>query len=461
MCYTVKQSMRIEKHFSNQLERHLFGLASPVLFRTFFKSITVLLILVPIALLIGTQRGDALRVGLIAYGILLGTTGALAYGIARIALLFRSYRERERTFLESMGEGVCAMDTHRNIILWNHALEILSGLKKERAIGRAFDDWFEPENTASKKALPDDALSKPRRNHEDHRAFLKTTAGKRIPIAGAATPLRDEYGMASGCVFVFRDVTKEREIERAKDEFVSFASHQLRTPLTNMMWRVEMLLDGDAGKLTRQQRIFLREIEDGNRRMAQLVNVFLNVSRLNLGTLAITPEHVDIVRCIDELVREIEPLAHEKNVRLRTAYDTGLATMNCDPKILRIIVQNLLSNAVRYTPNGGTVILRTQGSGQELLIAVSDTGIGIPKKQQAKIFTKLFRADNVKKQHPDGTGLGLYLVKSLARTCGGRVWFESQENHGSTFCVALPVVGGHGRKGNRSLIESAPISTYA
>lgn len=456
--------MHIEKRFSNQLERRLFDRTAPIFSHALIRSITVLLILVPVALLVGTQRGAALRVGLTAYGILLVGTCAVAYGVAHIVLAFRSYRERERIFLESMGEGVCAMDTHRKIILWNHASEILSGLKKEIAIGRAFDDWFEPENTLLKKMLLDDLLKNTRSSRDDQHACLKTTAGKRIPVAGKATPLRDEHGAVSGCVFVFRDVTKEREIERAKDEFVSFASHQLRTPLTNMMWRVEMLLGGDAGKLTRQQRIFLREIEDGNRRMAQLVNAFLNVSRLNLGTLAIAPEQVDLVKCIDELVREIEPLVHEKNLRLRTAYDAGLTTILCDPKILRIIVQNLLSNAVRYTPNGGTVILRTQGSGQELLIAVSDTGIGIPKKQQAKIFTKLFRADNVKKQYPDGTGLGLYLAKSLAGACGGRVWFESQENHGSTFCVALPVAGSRGRKGARSLIESnkkTPAPNYA
>lgn len=454
LLYAILECMKALKGFFLFLKTFFRRGANASISSTLLNASLALLVLIPITLLLATQQGAALRTGMTAYLVLLGGAAISAIGIASILARFRAFHEREQTFLESMGEGVCALDDTERIILWNKAAADFAGITRSHVVGKKFADFFSVDtsgNVGSENIIRD-ILSGKRKSGGDLAMLLACADGKALPVSGTATPLSDERGASSGCMYVFRDVTKEREIDRAKDEFVSFASHQLRTPLTNMTWRAEMLLEGDAGRLTKQQRVYLQEIEDGNRRMTNLVNAFLNVSRINLGTLSIKPEPCDVRILVNECIGELAELIKEKQLSIRTAFE-GSAIVTCDPKILRIIIQNLLSNAATYTPVRGTVIVRLVAKGPELLLAVSDTGIGIPKRQQAKVFSKLFRADNVKKQHPDGTGLGLYIVKSLVDTSGGRVWFESQEKHGSTFCVALPVTAARVRGGTRSLIE--------
>jgi signal transduction histidine kinase len=241
---------------------------------------------------------------------------------------------------------------------------------------------------------------------------------------------------------VAQDITKEVEIDRAKTEFVSLASHQLKTPLTAISWLTEALLEGDKGALTEEQRKYVENIHSTDRSMMAMVNDLLNVSRIELGTLQLRPEEIDIVAFAQSVIDEQKPSADGKYIALKFECESNIPRMRVDHNLIRMIFQNLLSNAIKYTPPGGSVsvsIARGSGMKDTVLVTVEDTGIGIPKDEQGQIFDKMHRAKNAQASVPDGTGLGLYVVKTVLERVKGTITFDSIENKGSTFRVALPV----------------------
>ena len=293
--------------------------------------------------------------------------------------------------------------------------------------------------------------------------YIEELGGRVIALRMAAVPVRDDAGTLRFVAVVFDDVTKEKEIDRAKTEFVSLASHQLRTPLSSINWYSEMLLDGDAGKITKEQKKYLQEIYRGNKRMVDLVDALLNVSRIELGTFMVEPIPMNVVLAAASVLADLKQTIKKKKIVLKEVYAKDIPQLMADSKLMRIIFQNIFSNAVKYTPEGGSVLLAIEVlkkgqmvdgkkvSREMLLITVADTGYGIPKEQQDKVFTKMFRADNVRERDPEGTGLGLYLVKSIVEHVNGTIWFESEEGKGSTFYIALPLEGMKKKEGTRHL----------
>jgi signal transduction histidine kinase len=261
----------------------------------------------------------------------------------------------------------------------------------------------------------------------------------RFPLAIMVTPVTLEKKVI-GTIKVFRDITNEHQIDRAKTEFVSLASHQLRTPLSTVSWYTEMLLEGNIGCLNEKQKKYLTEVYRGNQRMIELVNALLDVSRLELGTFTIEPKPVDIVKLAKSVIHEQTPQMDYRKIKF-SFLPEKIPIIDADPKLIRMIVQNILSNAIKYTPEGGKVEASISlADKKNIIFKVSDSGYGIPKNQQDKIFTKLFRADNVREKDTDGTGLGLYIVKSVVENSGGKIWFEStREKPGTTFFVTLPI----------------------
>lgn len=260
-----------------------------------------------------------------------------------------------------------------------------------------------------------------------------------------------------------------RELERMKTDFVSIASHQLRTPLTAINWYVEMLLSGDAGQLTQDQRSYLQEIEISTKRMVTLVNDLLNVSRIETGRLKIEPVSIDIVAFAKDVIHELMPWAQAKSCSIKlNVSQESLPYIPIDASLMRQVIDNLLTNAIRYSSPlkecdiALTLTLQNEGIAPEandpfvpsssLIIAVSDKGIGIPQESQPRIFEKFFRADNAATTEVRGSGLGLYLAKMIVEASGGKIWFESQEGEGATFYVAIPMQGMVKKAGERGLI---------
>ncbi len=272
---------------------------------------------------------------------------------------------------------------------------------------------------------------------------VKKTDGTILSLRSSSVMVKDKNGRPISCVVIFEDITKEKQIDKAKTEFVSLASHQLRTPLSTVNWYTEMLLAGDAGKINKKQKKYLDEIYTGNQRMVELVNDLLDVSRLELGTFSVDTEPTDIVKLAQDVMKEQNPQITERKIKLTSDFAKDIPIMQADQKLLRIVFQNLLSNAVKYTPEGGSIKfgISLDKEKHHVNIQVADTGYGIPKNHRDKIFTKLFRADNVREKDTKGTGLGLYIVKSIIDLTEGTIRFESEENKGTTFYVSLPIEG--------------------
>jgi PAS domain S-box-containing protein len=360
---------------------------------------------------------------------------------------------RDEAVLESVGDGLVATDNDTRIILVNDAFEHLLGVTAKDVIGKpvtsvitALDEHLRPipfEKRSHPIAL---FTGKPVTTRN---IFYSRKDGSAMPVAVTVTPVILNKEII-GAVEVFRDITKEKEIDQAKNEFVSLASHQLRTPLSTIGWYVEMLLSGDAGKVNAEQKQYLEEIASGNEQMIDLVNSLLNVSRLELGTFMIDPKPSDLREICESVLKELIPNIKKKQLKVNTSY-ADFGTLELDPGLMRIVMQNLLSNAVKYTPRKGTVTLEVAKKGTTIRITVTDTGIGIPKAQQKKIFSKLFRADNVHEIDADGTGLGLYIVKSIMDASGGSVSFTSVQNKGTTFVITLPATGMARKEGTKPL----------
>ena len=243
-----------------------------------------------------------------------------------------------------------------------------------------------------------------------------------------------------------------RSLDLAKDEFVSIASHQLRTPLTALKGYTGMLLDEDVGPINDKQREYLTEMKNANDRMINLITALLNVSRVDLGVFAVEPEPVNLAEVAESVLKENEARISNKKLTVTINFKKDLPLINADLNIVRMILQNLISNAMKYTPAKGKIIFDIKKDGQNILISVADTGCGIPKNIQSKIFTKMFRADNARIKDPDGTGLGLYIIKETIEKTGGKIWFESPgENKGSTFYVTIPLKGMKKKEGTRRL----------
>jgi signal transduction histidine kinase len=232
-------------------------------------------------------------------------------------------------------------------------------------------------------------------------------------------------------------LVKSQELDRAKTEFVGLASHQLRTPLTAVSWYAEMLLGKDVGKMNPKQEEYLKEIYAGNQRMIDLVDDLLNTSRIDMGTLKIKPEIVNLADVMASTLSEFSSQISQKNLSIEKKISRNLPLIKIDPEHLGIVFQNIISNAVKYTAPKGKIMVEMRRQNSHVLVKIADNGWGIPAVQQKKIFTKLFRADNVRKRDTEGTGLGLYIARAIVRKARGKIWFESKENQGTTFYIII------------------------
>ncbi len=234
------------------------------------------------------------------------------------------------------------------------------------------------------------------------------------------------------------DVTKQKQIDKAKTEFVSLASHQLRTPISAMKWNVELLHSASPETLTPLQEDYILKLAHGLTRMDLLIDDFLNVSKFELGTLKTDIQKLELGAVVTEILDEQRKKASSRNIVIEEEWSERPFLISSDSHLLSMIIGNLLSNAIKYTKDGGTVRLRFEIRDEHIIIVVSDTGIGIPKDEQDQIFTKIFRASNARQQVADGTGLGLYIVREATKVLGGTITFVSEVGSGTTFTVVLP-----------------------
>lgn len=243
------------------------------------------------------------------------------------------------------------------------------------------------------------------------------------------------------------DATKElrasneqlHRLDAAKDEFVSMASHQLRTPLTSVKGYISMVLEGDAGKITAVQRQLLSEAFTSSERMVHLINDFLNVSRLQTGKFVIEAKPTNLAKVVAEEVESLQTTASAHDLLIQYRAPSVFPTLYIDDGKIRQVIMNFIDNAIYYSKEHTTIYVELSNEDGDAVLRVRDTGIGVPKVEQAHLFTKFFRATNARKQRPDGTGVGLFLTKKVITAHGGSIVFESVEGEGSTFGFRLPI----------------------
>ena len=245
-----------------------------------------------------------------------------------------------------------------------------------------------------------------------------------------------------GLLVILRDITREKTVERLKTEFVSISAHQLRTPLSAVKWTLKMILDGDLGEISKEQREFLLKTYKSNQRMIRLINDLLNITRIEEGRFLYNIKSQNIIKIAQEVISSYSALAKRKKIGLKFQKPKNkIPEPKIDIEKINIVFQNLIDNAIHYTNNGGevNVSIKYLEDQNNILISVKDTGIGIPKNQQKRIFKRFFRGIDAVKMETVGTGLGLFIAKNIVDAHGGKIWFESIESKGTTFYFTIPI----------------------
>ncbi|UTX51524.1 GAF domain-containing protein [Candidatus Saccharibacteria bacterium TM7i] len=236
-----------------------------------------------------------------------------------------------------------------------------------------------------------------------------------------------------------RNNTQLRRLDKTKDEFISMASHQLRTPLTSIKGYISMLIDGDLGKVTTQQREVLEEAFSSSERMVHLIGDFLNVSRLQTGKFVIEKRTTDFATLVESEVNALRQSAESRELELQYAKPKNIPTLELDADKFRQVIMNFIDNALYYSKSGSAIKITLKKTADAVEFRVKDTGIGVPESEQAGLFGKFFRASNARRTRPDGTGVGLFLAKKVVADHHGEIIFESKEGKGSTFGFRLPL----------------------
>lgn len=357
--------------------------------------------------------------------------------------------------LESIGDGAFSINSSGQIVFFNKVAEQISGYTREEVIGKHYKSALrfilEKDNSENYQFI-ENSLSKGVISYISNHTILIAKNGAKIPVEDSAAPLKDASGRTVGVVVIFRDVTKSRDIEKTKTNFLSIASHQLRTPLTALRWTTEMFLSGDLGVLTVDQKKFVGDMYKSIRRLLDLINIFLISSRVEESRIDIKPVPVDTIAVTQEVIASLEPLIKAKKINIAIVKQQ-LPQINLELEMFRQVILNLISNAINYTPNGGTISVEFKLNDEQVICSVRDNGIGIPKKDQYKIFQKFFRADNAVAVITDGSGLGLNLIKSIVESWNGKVYFDSEEGKGTIFYFTIPLIGMKSKVGEVKINE--------
>jgi len=352
--------------------------------------------------------------------------------------------------LENASDQVVITDIEGIVIYSNRAVETITGYKPEEAMGKkAGALWKKPMPSDYYKKMWD--VIKNQKETFISEIENKRKNGESYTAKISISPVLDENRNVMYFVAIEHDITKEKEIDKTKTEFVSLASHQLKTPIGSIQWDLEMLMDGDYGSVTAKQKDILSEAYVMSKRMNDLVNALLNISRIEMGVFIIEPKPTDFVQLCEEVISEMKPRILKKGHELVKVFDQDLAKIPADDKLLRVIFQNFISNAIKYTPNGGKIVVAIKADSKDITFSVANNGAPIPDADQSKIFSKMFRASNAQEQDPEGNGLGLYVVKEIVENGGGKIWFTSKNGENTVFACSFPLSGMIAKTGTRQL----------
>lgn len=385
-----------------------------------------------------------------------------------LASEFSHVSGKSDAIINAIADGVIALNGQGNIELINPAAQQIVGWGKQDAIGLGYKSVLKlVDKNDNELTTANDPITKVLATNKEEKTNdlgLVTHSGKKILVSVIVSPVGQ---VGAGVIVVFRDITKEKAEEREQAEFISTASHEMRTPVASIEGYLGLALNPQTATIDEKAREFIGKAHESAQHLGRLFQDLLDVSKAEDGRLANNPKVVDVVSFTHDIVESLQPKAKEKGLRMlfKPQPETGddkagerrlnpVYYANVDNDHLREVLSNLVENAIKYTPKGD-VTVDIGGDSEHVVISVADSGIGIPKEDQVHLFQKFYRVDNSATREIGGTGLGLFLSRRLVEGMNGRIWLESEFQRGSTFFVEIPRVS---HEEATRLIESAAIT---
>ncbi len=350
--------------------------------------------------------------------VTLAASAAVALSNAELYQRVAVEREQSVAILANVADGIVAVDRDGHVVLWNRAAEEITGVPASEAVGRTIAQVLQ-RDLESEGGGANRSIAIPR-------------AGVEVWLSLSEALMRDPSGAIAGRIFAFRDISSEHVVEQMKSDFVSTVSVELRTPLTSIYGFAQTLLRQDVVFGESERRTFLEFIARESERLTAIVDALLNVARLDTGDFEVTLEATDVGRVVDTALAAAQDAGEH---RLVAEVDAALAA-RADPDKLRQVLDQLLSNAVKYSPAGGTVVVSARKLDDEVEVSVTDEGAGVPAAERERIFSKFYKAGDAQGR---GTGLGLFIAQGLVQEMGGRIWVDSEEGSGARFAFVLPL----------------------
>ncbi len=370
-------------------------------------------------------------------------------------------REQEfRNLVERAPDIIARFDIGHRYVYANPAIERETGIHPRDLFWKTPREAGAPNDTAR---IWEEAMDTVFMTRKEKAIYTEhdSSIGKKYYYT-RLLPEFNKNGEVRTVLAISRDITEAKEIDKVKSEFISVSSHQLRTPLSVIRWCTVMFLDGMLGEISKEQRGYLEKIYGSTKKLIRISNAFFNAAILDLGILSVIPKKIDLIEVARESIKDINPERAEREVKISENYEKDLPEIKADRRLLHTIFKGLLSNAIKYGFNGGNVWIDIRKRDNDIMVKVSDDGRGIPEKEQPKIFTKFFRAENVKGEELYGTGLDLYIIKEIIGNFGGNIWFESpnpdigkKSREGTAFYFTIPLSGMKKREGEKGLTDQS------
>ncbi len=347
---------------------------------------------------------------------------------------FEKEGKRLLSIINSFTNAILFLDEKQKIALVNPEAERILQVKNNNIFGKSPLELNEFANIQPLVPLLAEKSTKPFKKEIEIK--------KNLYILISITPIFSNQEFL-GTIVVLEDITQAKMLEKAKTDFVTLAAHQFRTPTSAIKWSLSMLLEKGSENLTEQQKEVIQKTYKTNDRTIDLVNNLLNFAKTEQGEQLLTPSLSQFEKFILTIIEENQEKINEKEINLVFEPPSSqFPQIMIDPVKMRIAIENILDNAIRYTPEKGKINVSFEKTDKEIKTHIKDTGIGIPINQQNKVFSPFFRGSNILQIHTEGVGLSLFLTKSIIEAHEGKIWFESIENKGTTLSFSLPIKEG-------------------
>ena len=371
-------------------------------------------------------------------GILAGEFNSMRWNLKNAVEKLTKEEKKMTAIVNSLAEGLILVDSNNRVLHINPAAKYLLNVSTD-GIGKDFTQIIQNEELINifKENQRQISLNKPVISevtlvHNDEKLVLRIIS----------SPFLDENGFALGTVYLFDDITREKEIDQMKSDFISLVSHELRTPLTSIIGFVSFILDGKAGPINDKQRNSLARVQRQSKRLAALISDLLDISRIESGRIQMRETPISLLEIATQRIEEIRPQADEKSIQLKFIAPESIPEIIGDEERMGQVFTNLIGNAIKFTPNNGEVVVKLKVDGNLLHVEVIDTGPGIPVEERPKVFDKFYQLSDIHTRQQGGSGLGLSITKSIIEAHGGTLWIDDGDRgKGSNFQFVLSLVG--------------------